>query len=1034
LNAFQYPSTATIPDPAGIITPISTCVFFSEYSQVTGIMTGSTYRFNITNNGYITLRSGSATGPVVAQAYSYLIYTATSTADLFAHYTRNAACDQASNCETNSVQLLLDCVPPQAWYSFSGDCDTGEFYIDLDISSLGDAPSLTVEFDVLGAVGVVNNVPVGLLQLGPFYEGEVINISILHPSDPSCTITFNNLVPAVGCPFLLTCGAPPLILNYCHGNNEEQAWFFQGVGGTGAINISFLGGTLQPSWQDQFTIYDGPDASSPILYQHNSTQTVDLAGLVLFSSAPQLFITLVTNASGSCADGVNTALSWQIACLDCALPQAIVTAVDDCDNDEFSVVIDITTVGDGATAGIQYTINGGAPQVLDGLDVGQIELGPYPVNTVVNITLLHETNGLCNIPMGNFTDSGTCPTLVNCGSEWNETLCYGNNMDVVYYYQGIGDYPLALFFNGGTVEPCCDFLYVYNGTDVNAPLLYQGNNFGNLAGLFFTASNPENRLTVRFTSDISVSCQSDPNYVPLNWTLSCLDCTPPAATFQVVQDCDNFQYFVDVMITELGSDENLEITNTAGLASTFATAAGTYQIGPITSGNPVQITLVNDANSLCNLASATLVNPLCPTYVCGTNPLQETYCYGSLENMAWAYAVSDGAQVRIRFNRGTMESSNWDRLRIYDGPDNQSPLVFNHTQFQTVDFGPPGSAILGPGQFYYNIDITSSGSNLYMELTSDFSVHCTNGFGYDPMDWELTCVGCQAPGVNYELVADCEHLIYKAEVQVTEVLGAQGLQITENVSGQALTATAPGTFIFETYDLDAPINFTVVDLDNNNCTYESGPMVYTRDSCVINSCGIDNYEICYENDEDRWYTFRSEGGMPISIYFYSGNLLPGDYIVLYNSLTGGVGQSVIYQGNNSGNLTGITANSSNPNNAITLRIRSNASGSCVDGQANGTLRWDVGCGFVGVEEVEAGNFMLFPNPTDGILNIDMTNVQGPVVVRVMDMSGRLVHEQRSNAAATTRTTLDLGMLQNGQYVVHLVTDRWVGTRSFQLMR
>ena len=128
----------------------------------------------------------------------------------------------------------------------------------------------------------------------------------------------------------------------------------------------------------------------------------------------------------------------------------------------------------------------------------------------------------------------------------------------------------------------------------------------------------------------------------------------------------------------------------------------------------------------------------------------------------------------------------------------------------------------------------------------------------------------------------------------------------------------------------------------------SDTLTYAADSCVIRSCGFDAYEYCYANDEDRWYTFESLQNVPTTVRFLQGQMPAGDRVVLYNGYDETA--AVIYQGNNGGNLAGFAVNSQNADNAITLRIQSNGSGSCGDGQVPLPLLWDVACGAVGIDE------------------------------------------------------------------------------------
>jgi hypothetical protein len=156
-------------------------------------------------------------------------------------------------------------------------------------------------------------------------------------------------------------------------------------------------------------------------------------------------------------------------------------------------------------------------------------------------------------------------------------------------------------------------------------------------------------------------------------------------------------------------------------------------------------------------------------------------------------------------------------------------------------------------------------------------------------------------------------------------------------------------------------------------------------------------------------------------------MLAGDFIVIYNGFNENA--AVLYQGNNNGNFTGFAVNSQNPNNAITLRIRSNASGSCETGEATIPLRWFVACGAVGIDEAGMSGFRVFPNPTNGTLFVDMgaENLQG-ALLRMFDMSGRVVLEQgMDNRSALA--SVDVSGLASGQYMVQLVlVDRVLNTR------
>lgn len=1262
-NQFQYPGNAIIPDAGGAITSISTCSFESEYSQISGIQAGATYRFTLSTQGYITIREGAPGGPVVAQGYYIVDVLASSNADLYPHWNIDESCAQQSNCVITTVQYFGDCSPVLAFAQVVEDCDAQTFTIDVNVVSLGNGNSVDITADASGVVTVVEDAGLGITTIGPFFFGEQVSVVVDHELDVACSQDLGFYQESGECPLFIFCGQPAQTFTYCYSNNDAKVWNYVSQGGSGSLVISFLSGTVQSSFGDVLTIYDGTDNSGPVLFSNPDAGDFNLTGLVLASTTGALHIELVTDGFGSCDDATTLPWTWEVQCLNCQLPSASVSVVDDCPNNQFSIPVEVSSVGDGLTVSLVYTVNGGLPVLLTGIGLGETVLGPFTVNDVVsifvqhdsdpactvslgtftdngncptlivcgdpafeetycyvandirswgyqsvgsgtlrmtfirgtiesstwdhlriydgadasgtlvfdhtsfatynlgpvgsavnnaltdyygiqvysttgsiymemtsdgsvqcgepfpnttydswewevvcldcevpqgtvavvddcandqfsldievtstgdagtasvtysidggapttqtglplgittigpfnfgevvNVTLAHESNSLCDIPKGNFTETGTCPELITCGTPYDVSYCYANNNDVRWYFQGTGTFPLGVLFTQGSVY-AGDLIEVYDGGDINAPLIYSGNGTAeNVAGLFFYTTNPDHRMTVRLLANGFTDCATNGNQVPVEFTVDCLDCVPPTATFGIVQDCANFQYSVAVNITSLGSASSMQITNTGGANAVTANGPGTYTVGPFTSGTSVSVTIVNADNSLCNISSGTLVNPLCPTILCGGTPLVETYCYTNSENRAWAWqAPSAGATLQLQFIRGTIESNTWDRLTIYDGPDANSPQLFNHGT-GTTNLGPVGSAINGLGWLYETVNVTSTSGNLYMTLTTDLSVACNTAgvpnTSYDPWEWQVSCIGCSAPGVAYNLVSDCLHRVYKTEVIITQPPSAQGMTIENMITGQTQSVTTTGVYEFGPYANDALSIFGVTDLSEPGCTWLSDSLTFPSDSCIIVSCGFDNYEYCYENNEDRWYTYRSAQPVPTTIAFLQGQMLTGDRIVVYN----GVDETatVIYQGNNGGNLTGFAVNSQNPGNAITLRIQSNATGSCDDGQVLVPLRWTVGCGAVGVEELAQGGFAVYPNPTDGLLHLSLGDAApGLVRVRVMDVSGRTVIEQSMNYSSGAANSIDMQALQSGQYMVQVATTEWTKVQRVQVTR
>ncbi|HPT52295.1 MAG TPA: hypothetical protein PK740_03320, partial [Bacteroidales bacterium] len=159
-----------------------------------------------------------------------------------------------------------------------------------------------------------------------------------------------------------------------------------------------------------------------------------------------------------------------------------------------------------------------------------------------------------SVPYAGFALSISCyvsdPLLVPSSGSNSYTTCSGTLYDnggsgsnysnscngYTIIYPGTAGAKVQL--NGtGTTESCCDYLYIYNGVGTGGTLLYQGggNTSGSISVSNITSTDASGALTVRFTSDgsvsnagfaLSISCY-DPNtlLVPSSGSNSYTTCT-----------------------------------------------------------------------------------------------------------------------------------------------------------------------------------------------------------------------------------------------------------------------------------------------------------------------------------------------------------------------------------------------------------------------------------------------------------------------------------------------------------------------------
>ena len=191
-------------------------------------------------------------------------------------------------------------------------------------------------------------------------------------------------------------------------------------------------------------------------------------------------------------------------------------------------------------------------------------------------------------------------------------LCYGNNDSLILTYTSSDGSPLNLSFIAGEVEGApFDFLAVY---DTDGSELYndEGDD-GDISGLTFQSTG--DTISFQVLSDGSVSCESGSFCCSdgIDYTVACATCINPAATYQIVDDCENGdQFLVDVDVTTLGDATSLTISNNVDATTVSATATGVYQVGPFPFATDVIITITNDQDGSCSVNSSTLRLEACP--------------------------------------------------------------------------------------------------------------------------------------------------------------------------------------------------------------------------------------------------------------------------------------------------------------------------------------------------------------------------------------------------------------------------------------
>ncbi|MBP8823501.1 MAG: hypothetical protein KBH07_07645 [Flavobacteriales bacterium] len=391
----------------------------------------------------------------------------------------------------------------------------------------------------------------------------------------------------------VVCGTAPVASTYCYVDLDQRSWHYTGT--TDApLRLIIHAGTIHTG--DLLTVYDGPTDQSPVLF---SSANGTVAGQVINSSGPQLTMKLVADDVGCCAvHEFILPLEWEVGCVDCDPVFANFSVLNDCPNGQFSVDVQVYSMGSAATLLIGSDANG---TTVPANGTGTYTIGPFAIGTPVTVTAANPDNAYCSavsMPLLN----APCP-VVGCGPQ-GYTYCYTDDDAGQWAYQSPGTERIGIRFTSGTLA-AGDEIRLYDGLDpfMSAPL-FVGSNNGNLNGLMRATStgNADHALLLEVAANGSSSCTTG-QAAPWQYIVACYDgCTAPAATFSTLPDCEAGTYSVVVELTSLGSATTVGITNNAGAPALSASTAGTFLAGPFPIGQAAVVE-VEGASVLCSVNS-----------------------------------------------------------------------------------------------------------------------------------------------------------------------------------------------------------------------------------------------------------------------------------------------------------------------------------------------------------------------------------------------------------------------------------------------
>ena len=373
------------------------------------------------------------------------------------------------------------------------------------------------------------------------------------------------------------------------------------------VTFTFLSFNTEANYDD-LTVYDGPDTLSTIVGVFNGTEIPDPISSTHATGA----LTFVFDSDGSvvrsgyeilisCAPAPSCFPPNQLNVSNISGTTADFNWTPGTGNDSWEYVILPTGSPAPTAAGTVTTVN--STQFTD-LEF----LTTYDVYVRADCGA-DDGYSTWSGPV-TFTTTQQTDYTIECGVDvLNINYCYINNDSTFWVFNSTDGFPLKITFNAGTIEGFWDDLTIYDGSDNTGTVLFNNNDsdLDDFAGLVI-----ESTLTsvyIEVDSDGGGSCESSDTYIPWDFVIQCKTCVTQSATYEVVGQCDNQEFYVDVNLTDLGSADNISMTD--GVATQTTQSTGVYTFGPFETNSNAIITVTNLDDTSCSINSGDLTF-LCP--------------------------------------------------------------------------------------------------------------------------------------------------------------------------------------------------------------------------------------------------------------------------------------------------------------------------------------------------------------------------------------------------------------------------------------
>ena len=678
----------------------------------------------------------------------------------------------------------------------------------------------------------------------------------------------------------------------------------------------------------------------------------------------------------------------------CLPAAATASIVEDCDNAQFSILVDVTDLGD--SINLEITNDAGAASTTVTAS-GEVTVGPFPVGSPVVLTLVNENDNICDVALDSILD--LCPTAVN-------TLDFYNLQ-----------FPATLTFPLNEMTDQFVYAQAYEAGLTDTTMGSAAEGIECWIGYSITDTDPSGTGWTWEVATFNVEVGNNDEYAVAMQDLGLAEGTYYYAS-RFTLNAGPFMYGG---ILADGSNGNAwdGTTNISGVL----TVEARVPLAGDDCSNPIIVNTLpyNTADDTVNYTNG---------FGNGDSPCSNFYMSGN--DVVYTYTPS--ADASINFELSGL-SGTYSGIHVLDGCPTDAMTT-------CLGFAGDGSSA---DRAVENISVVNGAT--YYIIISTWAA--PNSVAYTLDITENTCTNAT---VGYAVVSDCDNSGgFIIEIDVTDMGTATDITVTDDQGSTAQTTMAIAMLTFGPYDNGTNVVVTISDDNDASCVQTSGNLTQTvcppaNDACinaiVVNdgdsvtgtTLGATNVEDLTECAGGVGSELLECPGGTGGINFGAGvwyvyTAQPGEIITVTtdNSLTPFDTEIQVFSGD-CGNLVCVGGDDDGGDNAALSTICWESTSTTdranvdyfiyVDGHLtnSGDFTLDINAESI-LSTIDVENeaaFTYYPNPVKNTLTLNAQNTIENVIV--FNMLGQVVLKAIPN---TITSDLDTSSLQTGTYFVQV---------------